>query len=78
VGNRPPVGQTDQRSVPQRLTTAERRVYDVIGYHEILQDEVIRAAELPPGEVLAALTSLELKGLIRRMPGNLVVRRGQA
>jgi DNA processing protein len=78
VGNRPPVGQTDQRAVPQRLTTAERRVYDVIGYHEILQDEVIRAAELPPGEVLAALTSLELKGLIRRMPGNLVVRRGQA
>jgi DNA processing protein len=60
------------------LSAAERRVYDVIGYDEILQDAVIRAAELPPGEVLAALTALELKGLIRRLPGNLVARRGHA
>jgi DNA processing protein len=57
------------------LSAAEKRVYDVIGRDELLQDAVIRAAELPPGEVLAALTSLELKGLVRRVPGNRVVRR---
>jgi hypothetical protein len=33
---------------------------------------------LPPGEIIAAFTSLELKGLIRRLPGQLVVRRGVA
>jgi DNA processing protein len=60
-----------------RLSAAEQRVYDVIGYDEVLQDVVIRAAELPPGEVLAALTALELKGLIQRLPGNLVARRGR-
>ncbi len=63
---------------PAPLSAAEQRVYDAIGYDELLQDAVIRAAELPPGEVLAALTSLELKGLIRHLPGNLVVRRGKA
>jgi predicted Rossmann fold nucleotide-binding protein DprA/Smf involved in DNA uptake len=60
------------------LSAAESRVYGVIGYEPILQDVVLRAAELPPGAVLAALTSLELKGLIRRLPGGLVARRGVA
>jgi len=58
------------------LSATESRVYEVLGYDPVLQDVVLRAAELPAGEVLAALTALELKGLIRRLPGNLVVRRG--
>ena len=61
-----------------QLSAAESRVYGVVGYDPLLQDAVFRAAELPPGEVLAALTALELKGLLRRLPGNLVVRRGLA
>ena len=61
------------------LSDLEKRVLTVIPFQsEILQDAVILAAQLPPGEVLAALTTLEIKGLIRRLPGNLVVRRGQA
>jgi DNA processing protein len=60
------------------LPPAEKRVYDVIGYEPILQDAVLYAAELPPGEVLAAITALELKGLVKRLPGNLVLRRGLA
>lgn len=63
---------------PAPLSAAESRVYGVIGYDPVLQDVIIRTAELPPGDVLAAMTSLELKGLIRRLPGNLVVRRGLA
>jgi DNA processing protein len=60
------------------LSEAEKRVYKVIGYEPMLQDVVLRACELPPGEVLAAFTSLELKGLIKRLPGQLVVRTGTA
>lgn len=74
-GPHEPVG--GERS-PSPLSAAERRVFEVIGYEPLLQDVVITAAELPPGDVLAALTMLELKGLIRRLPGNLVVRRGVA
>jgi len=60
------------------LSAAEKRVYDCAGYEPLLQDVIIQAAELPPGETLAALTTLELKGLIRRLPGGLIVRRGTA
>ncbi len=58
------------------LSAAEKRVYECSGYEPLLQDVIMQAAELPPGETLAALTTLELKGLIRRLPGGLVVRRG--
>jgi DNA processing protein len=60
------------------LTKIERRVYERVGYEPIFQDAVLSASELPPGEVLAAFTSLELKGLIKRLPGQLVVRTGTA
>lgn len=60
------------------LTEAERRVYDAITYEPMLQDVVLTASQLPPGEVLASFTSLELKGMIRRLPGQLVVRVGRA
>ncbi len=70
-------GQLDFAGGPN-LSAAERRIYDVVGYDPLLADAVITASGLPPGEVLAALTSLELKGLVKRLPGNLVVRRGVA
>ena len=59
-----------------RLSAVELAVYGAVGYEPTLQDVVLRATELPLGEVLAALTSLELKGLVRRLPGNVVMRRG--
>ncbi|MBU0638950.1 MAG: DNA-processing protein DprA [Planctomycetes bacterium] len=61
-----------------RLSKTETRVYEVVGYEPMLHDAILSAAELPPGEVLAAFTALELKGLIKRLPGNLVVRAGKA
>lgn len=60
------------------LSPIERRVYELIGYEPMLQDALLRAAELPVGEVLAAFTTLELKGLVKRLPGQLIVRRGTA
>lgn len=61
-----------------QLSPVESTVYKILGYDAVLQDVVITAAELPPGEILAAFTSLELKGLIKRLPGQLVVRVGHA
>jgi len=68
--------ESEPRPAAGPLSAAEKRVYAVISYEPILQDQVMRMAELPPGEVLAALTTLELKGLVQRLPGQLVVRRG--
>ena len=73
---------TTQHPLPPRptpnLTETEKRVYECVGYEPIFQDAVLTASQLPPGEVLAAFTSLELKGLIKRLPGQLVVRAGKA
>ena len=38
-------------------------------------DDVIDRAGLPAGQVLAALTMLELKGAITRLPGKRVVKK---
>ena len=43
-----------------------------------LQDAIVGMLNLPPGEIIAAFTSLELKGMIQQLPGQLVVRRGTA
>ena len=58
------------------LSENHRRVYDAIPREPIFQDAVLAASKLPPGEVLAAFTALELKGLIKRLPGQLVTRTG--
>lgn len=71
--------QTDKSAVPEKtLTPIEQRVLEVIGLDPILQEQVFSTVEFPPGEVLAAMTSLEIKALIKRLPGQLVVRRGRA
>lgn len=63
---------------PAALSPAEQRVLDLIGGDPLIPDAILAAVELPPGEALAALTTLELKGLIRRLPGQRIIRRTPA
>ena len=51
------------------LTDREREIAQLIGHDEPLVDEVIARAGLPAGLVLSTLTMLEIKGVIRRLPG---------
>lgn len=76
-GGRPADGGTAACAAPALATLSrnERRVYDSIDTQPQLQDIVLAAADLPAGDVLAAFTTLELKGLIRRLPGQRVMRR---
>lgn len=60
------------------LNAIEQRVFDVVLYEPMLFDLVVRASALSVAEVLAALTALELKGLVRRLPGQMVMRAGRA
>ncbi len=76
-----PAPADSARSPVQRsatLSEIERRVLDSVPFEPILQDVVLRAGELPPGDVLAALTALELKGFVKRLPGQMIARIGQA
>lgn len=59
---------------PAQLTETEQAVLSHVPSEPAFQDVVLQACNLPPGEVLAALTTLELKALIKRLPGNMVAR----
>ena len=59
------------------LSENEQLVYDALGKEEATIDEVIRHSGLPSSAVSVALLSLEMKRLIRQLPGKLFVRHGE-
>lgn len=73
--SRRPAAAAEGGSLPGlTLTESEQRVYDCLGAEEITMDEVIRATGLPASAVSVALLGLEMKRLIRQLPGKLFVR----
>ena len=57
------------------LTPNEQAVMDQLNGGERLVDDVIAATALPSGQVLAALTMLEVKGLVKTLPGRRVTKK---
>jgi len=60
--------------MPAGLTTEENRLLASLSLQQKYVDEIIRETSLPTPQVSAGLMMLELKGLVRRLPGNLFVR----
>jgi DNA processing protein len=56
------------------LSEREQAIYDAIGEEERTIDEIIRTSGLPPSAVSATLLGLEMKRLIRQLPGKVFVR----
>ncbi|MGO8763965.1 MAG: DNA-processing protein DprA [Limisphaerales bacterium] len=56
------------------LSANEQKVYDALDGDERTIDEVIRNSNLPSSAVSVALLSLEMKRLVRQLPGKLFVR----
>jgi DNA processing protein len=67
--NRPelPSGQQEFPSIT--LTASEQAVWDALGRETLEVDPIIRGSGLPPSAVQVALFSLELKRLVRQLPG---------
>jgi len=57
------------------LSTPERQVLAAIGPEGRHVDDVIREAAVPPGAALETLLALELRGLVRQLPGKRFCRR---
>jgi DNA processing protein len=70
-----PAGEPVPRPTDAVLDGGEREVFDAIGEGEISIDEVVDATGLPAAEVLAAVSMLEVRRLVRRLAGNRVTRR---
>lgn len=56
------------------LTENEKLVYEALGAEELFTDDVIEKTGLPASAVSVALLTLEMKKLVRQMPGKVFVR----
>ena len=59
-----------------RLTEVETKVYGAVGREETDIDDIIRDSDLTSGHVSATLLALEMKKLIKQLPGKRFVRLG--
>jgi DNA processing protein len=56
------------------LEESEKKVYDLIGDYPVHIDDIVREGNLEPGTASAVLMRMELKGIVRQLPGKLFVR----
>jgi DNA processing protein len=70
-----PGGDGTEKPAERSLDAAEREVFDAIGGGEISIDEVVEATGLAAAQVLAAVSVLEVRRLVRRLPGNRLARK---
>jgi DNA processing protein len=73
--NTKPSPEAAARPLPE-LSEDERRVYDAIRSTETPIDEIATASELPSGTVSSILLQLELKRLVKQLPGKYFVKLG--
>lgn len=74
ASNRPPT-PADTGVLPVlTLSENEQKVYDALGEEELSIDEIIRQSGLPSSAVSVALLSLEMKRIVRQLPGKIFLR----
>ncbi len=67
-------GYIDQRKPRPELSQEENRILELME-DGCLVDDLIARADLPAGRVLSCLTMLQIKGLVRQLPGKRVMRK---
>jgi DNA processing protein len=72
--NRPPAANETGVLPALTLSENEQKAYDALSAEEISIDEVIRKCGLPSSAVSVSLLGLEMKRLIRQLPGKMFVR----
>jgi len=70
-----PSSTSDTSTLPAlELSENEQKVYDTLDHEEISIDQIIRKSGLPTSAVSVALLSLEMKRLIRQLPGKMFLK----
>ena len=72
--NRPPSPGETGTLPALELSQNEQQVYDTLSKEEISIDDVIRKSGLPASAVSVALLSLEMKRILRQLPGKMFVK----
>ena len=74
ASNRPPTPGGTGLLPAMELSVNEKVVYDSLSHEELSTDEVIRKSGLPSSAVSVALFGLEMKRLVKQLPGKMFVR----
>src|SRR6266403_3557754 len=74
ASNRPPSPAESGTLPALTLSENEQKVYEVLSHEEVAMDDVIRRSGLPASAASVTLLSLEMKRLIKQLPGRLFVR----
>ena len=65
----PKTRQASSRAARAELSGAEATLFDLMTPQPVHVDQLARRATLDAGLLLAALSTLELQGLIKQLPG---------
>ena len=57
------------------LNNSEKLIFDCLNNEPVHVENIIAEADLSPGNINASLISLQLKGLIKQLPGSFFIRR---
>ncbi|HMJ91909.1 MAG TPA: DNA-processing protein DprA [Candidatus Acidoferrum sp.] len=76
TSNRPPTPNETGVLPTISLSENEQRAYDALSNEPVGMDDVIRNSGLPSSAVSVALLSLEMKRIVRQLPGKRFVRNG--
>jgi DNA processing protein len=57
------------------LSDGERMIYDCLSKEPLHIEDIIAESDLSPGSINAGLVSLQLKGLVKQLPGSLFIRK---
>src|SRR5688572_19733027 len=74
TSNKPPSSAETGQLPGLTLNENEKLIYEALGREELFIDDVIVKTGLAPSTVSVALLTLEMKKLVRQMPGKLFVR----
>jgi DNA processing protein len=69
-----PITDTFQQCRLPLMEDSEKLLYEIIGDYPLHIDEIARQGNLEAGVVSSILMKMELKGLVRQLPGKLFVR----
>ena len=76
ASNRPPSANETGQLPALELSANEQAVYNTLAKEEISIDDVIRGSGLPSSAVSVALLGLEMKRLVKQLPGKMFLKNG--
>lgn len=65
---------SDEKAVPAELSADEKCIYELLTQEPIHADNLVEQSGLPVSRVTVALTTLQIKGLLSKLPGNYIQR----